>query len=251
MFTLTAQEKSNLCSLADALFPIDTWINQRQNNVKAIPIWRTDSAPVNAVSLQAIEFILSGLVNNPLEEDRDLALAKRWNELIETAPDAYTSRLKMKNWRTDRGLDSDPAFAPVDSENFTVGEEQAPPPPKPKLALSRGQFYKSMLGHFISAVTARNPTDWTAFSVAMAKHWHPGTNTFGWPPTAPPAAEFIVQFERDLAIAYMSLRNLGVPSSDLVLVEAGEHRRKGNNFTPADVAQSVKDFNIVLRQFVP
>ena len=73
----------------------------------------------------------------------------------------------------------------------------------------------------------------------------------GWPKEAPPSAEFIVQFERDLAVAYMSMRNLRVANSDVVLVEAGEHRRKGNYFTPADVAKSVEDFKIVLRQFVP
>lgn len=247
----TAHQRQQLALLADAIFPIDAWMNQKSYLPKTeTSPWRTGYEVVDSIHLQAVEFIFDVLLKDPIEEVRDQQLAKRWDKLQANPPDAYTELLDMRKWRIEHGLEKAPHFAAADSENFTVATEQSNPDgieTHAKKSLSRGELYAETLPHFYSAAKKVRPDNWTRFSNDLVNNKNAQS---GWPDKAPPSSELILQFGRDLAIAFMSLRNTA-PWQNAVLVEAGEFRKKGNAYTVAEVEQAREKFTVILRSLVP
>jgi hypothetical protein len=65
-----------------------------------------------------------------------------------------------------------------------------------------------------------------------------------WPVASqPPSAKFVIQFTSDILYAMLGMRS-PVPEEwkRAVLVELGEHRHTGNEYTRADAAAAVEAF---------
>jgi hypothetical protein len=247
----TPDQRRQLALLADAIFPIDAWMNQKSYLPKLDTApWRTGYELVDSIHLKAVDFIFDVLLKDPIEEVRDQQLAKRWAKLQADPPDAYSNLLDMRKWRSEHGLEKAPHFAPADSENFTVAtDDKNPnrPGEHAKRPLSRGELYTETLPHFYATAKATKPENWYRFCNDLVNN---NNAQSGWPNNVPSSSELILQFGRDLAIAFMSLRNT-TPWQNAILVEAGEFRKKGNAYTLVELEQAREKFTAVLRLLVP
>jgi hypothetical protein len=250
----SAAERRTLAALADAIFPIDAWMNQKayKPDDPKVP-WRQGYEVVDARSLASIDFIVDGLLGNGAEEQGDQALAARWAGLQASPPDAYKA-MGVPEWRCERGLDAAPVFAPADSENFTVAQAAPIGECQPKRALSRRQLYAEFMPHLMASVAASKPANWARYAADASRgdaaHPPPLPAALKWPAGAPHPMEFLLQFGRDLSVAVLSLRNPAA-NATAVLAEAGEHRRPGNAYTAAQAEEATARFMGVLRRLVP
>lgn len=250
----SARERQVLMALADAIFPIDVWMNQKAYKPEnSEVVWRQGYEVLDSEHLASVGFVVDNLLADPIEEGRDRALAARWAQLQAAPPDAY-AQLELPNWRRERHLDATTAFAPADSENFTVVKAVGPGPEQPKNAKSRRELYAEFMPHLIASVSACDPENWARYVLDASRgdvsDPPPPPPALGWPANAPHPMEFFLQFGRDLALAFLSLRGSG-SNVDAVLSEAGERRRPGNHYTAADASQATLEFVSVLRRLVP
>ena len=249
------KERRVLIALADAIFPIDAWMNQKayKPDDPKLP-WRQDYEVLDARYMASIDFIVDVLLGgNGVEEQHDQALAARWAQLQASPPDAYAV-MGAPGWRCEHGLDAAPLFAPADSENFTVAQEAPAGEDQPKRALSRRQLYAEFMPHLMASAAASKPANWARYvadtSRGDAAHPPPLPAALKWPAGAPHPMEFLLQFGRDLSLAFLSLRNPAANAA-AVLSEAGEHRRPGNAYTAEHAEQATARFTGVLRRLVP
>jgi hypothetical protein len=243
-----------LAALADAIFPIDAWMNQKAFKPEDSKVpWRQGYEVVDVRYLAGIEYIVDVLLADGVEESGDQAIAERWAQLQASPPDAYAA-MGAPDWRREHGLDAAAVFAPADSENFTVAQEAPAGEDQPKRALSRRQWYAEFVPLLMASVAASKLANWARYvadaSRGDAAHPAPLPAALKWPAGAPHPIGFVLQFGRDLSLAFLSLRNTAA-NATAVLAEAGEHRRPGNAYTAADAQQATARFTGVLRRLVP
>ncbi len=248
------EQRRMLAALADAIFPIDAWMNQKAFKPEDAKVpWRLGYEVVDAHYLASIEYIVDVLLADGSEELGDQVVAARWAALQASPPDAYAA-MGAPDWRREHGLEAATVFAPADSDNFTVAQEAGAGQEQPKRALSRRQLYAEFMPHLMASLAACKPANWTRY-VADASRGdaaHPAAlpAALKWPAGAPHPIEFVMQFGRDLSLAFLSLRN-PVTNATAVLVEAGEHRRPGNAYGTEHAEVATARFTGVLRRLVP
>jgi hypothetical protein len=244
--------KADLGKLADAIVPLSEWLAEP---TKFIPTeqassplpWRKPGRPLNATALKVIPFLEQLLAN----DNPDEVLEKRWHELEADAL-VHCPVPSIAAWREARGLKAAAKFGAADSDNVVNFHEDMAQRPR-KHTRSRSSFYKEFCHLFSVAVATKggalnSAAAWKAFAAALLAN---NELESSWPVDAPPSSEFIKVFSRDILIAIMGMKNpLG--DKDLrwdaaVLIELGEHRKRGNAYTTGQVNAATEVLKIKVR----
>lgn len=223
-------------NLANGLFPLKPWIEDKDKRhvpppkqCETLP-WRNGAA-LTPNDLGAIDFF-EDLLRHPEEE---LRLLHRWEEL-ERKPLTHFHLKKPEEanaWRAARGLELKTQFGVLESENTLVDVDEHP--------VVRTTFYQTFWPLLREAVRKRKPrsADWIEFAAQLHKDECPE-----WPAGQPlKSSTLTFQFGRDLLHAMMNMDNTADELwKHALLIELGEHRRVGNEWTRVDSANAVKEF---------
>lgn len=223
-------------NLAGGLFPLDAWIKAKNYKPpeKDLP-WRANGASLVPKDLGVIKFF-EALIR---ETSADADLIERWQK-IGAEPLKFSPLADVGAWRTHRGLDPNPEFGALESENILVDAEGKP--------ISRASFYADywpLLKEALKAAASQGAIDWVAFASSLFTD-QPNF----WPQNQPlKSSIFIKQFVKDMLYAMMGMRNEAPePWKFALLIELGEHRRVGNAYTPANAEKAVKEYKKILKQ---
>jgi hypothetical protein len=224
--------RPDLVSLADALLPLADWLKADKKyvppNADELPWRQNGGPPLNAKTLRVIDF-LDGLI---AETSGDVDLLDRFGDIAKN-PLGLSPLSDVHDWRAARGLDDQPAFGVVASNNVLIDASGNP--------FARATFYKTAFDAFQTAAgnaRLRGPIDWARFADALWVDASPF-----WTSTAMKASAFVTQFLKDVLYAVLSMRGpASEPLNSAVPTELGEHRRPGNRFEPDDAEDAVEAF---------
>ncbi|HEY2921004.1 MAG TPA: hypothetical protein VGK77_18640 [Candidatus Binatia bacterium] len=227
-------------NLAGGLFPLDAWIKSKTYTPAEADLpWRKGTEPLSPKKIGVIQFF-EALVR---ETAGDAHLIARWHQLI-AEPLVFSPLAGMHEWRTRRGLEPEPEFGALESENVLTDFEGKP--------ISRANFYAAyfpLLKQAVKAAAAQGPIQWEVFADNLFKD-EKDVPAPVWPKGQPRRpSNFIKQFSRDLLYAMMGMRNAAPePLKTALLTELGEHRRVGNDYKPEDTKNAVQEFKKVLQK---
>ena len=231
-----------LDNLAEGLIPITAWIKEREkkpNSFKPESLdlpWRKGGkfSQLTPKDLGAVDFI-ERLLREPAP---DAELKAKWHSL-KLEPLQKFPLTDPANWRMARGLEPDPEFGVIESENLLVDSEEK--------VLVRAEFYAEYLPVLIEAAREeikKKPIDWVIFGTDLLDN-----KSTSWKSTRSlKSSVFIKQFIKDLLYAMLGMRNYAslekqADSPELwkhaLLIEVGEYRRVGNKYTREDVERAV------------
>jgi hypothetical protein len=223
-------------NLTRTIFPLADWLSSRNASGGYVPPipdlpWRKPGAPPLSIDDLKVDDFFEAL----LADDRDTALAKRWNTFIANPPEF--ARPDPTGWRTSRGLNATPKFGILDSDNFTVSVVGD----KTKIAMTRQQFYQAVWPAVSRVVAAESqPIDW----VKLVNRLRTDDASLNWPSRpVPKASEFIRQFTNDCLYALLNFTNgLPPPWNAAVPIEVGEFRRPNQKVSAKQAADAVDAF---------
>lgn len=242
--------------LAEAALPVETWTKQKAPprydqfipGLGSVP-WRPVGADptLSTASFEIVRF-LEILADN---DDENIALAPRWNAIKADPTKYFQNRLGQPaaQWRAGRkGLLATTtkfgAFDP-DSSNFAFVLQA---PDGTSKAVSRVDFYDPCWAPLAAAYQFKPPSNaagWTAFRDNLRTDQFPDSV---WPKSsAVKSSAFIRQFTIDVLRACLSQKNGAIAGGDpvvqrAVLIEAGENRFRGNQYTVQQAARAVDTF---------
>lgn len=250
-YTVPASLHASLSSLADVLLPFQDWLQTPGRYVpdplalipseKPLP-WRSGPMSLNAASLGLIQAFEAWVDGDATDE----ALAPRWL-MLKVHPTAFFQyqTTSVADWRKERGLLPDAAFAPfasfagaVPNMSYVLARPDSAGDPGDPVPAAR--YYDECFALLQAAIAAPGVfTNWNDF-VGKLK-----ANT-AWPTTARVSSlAFLKRFTCDLLIACMGQKNPALQGLDrlwqrAVLIEAGENRHTGNEYGPAQTAHAVE-----------
>lgn len=225
--------RQTLENLAEGMFPLAAWIEDKVKNHKYKPPghvpWRERAKSLSVRNTGAVVFFEELLAQSAGEAP----LVERFAEVI-ADPLQFSPLLgAARDWRASRGLDPAAKFGIVGSGNVMATADGKP--------ATRAQFYAPYWDLLRQAVAkaAPGPGDWEQFAKALMSDASPA-----WPGNQPlKSSPFMKQLGRDLLHGLLNMRN---PAADpwrvALLEELGEHRRVGNSFTSHDVERFVRAF---------
>jgi len=227
--------KSDIESLVDALLPLQDWVAKKAFKPTQPVPWRGNNPlPLNAKNLGVVDSL-----NALIAESDDADLLARYTAQA-TAPLARSPLLDVVSWRAARGLDSQPVFVIVRSENIYRD-------PVTREAIARTTFYEVNLKLFASAVAAVAPTtpaQWAAFADTLRNDTSPA-----WTDAAHKSSVFARQLLKDVLTVLLNMRTAQPsPWREALPLELGEGRRPGNKFEPKDAADATTIFENVLAE---
>lgn len=240
-FCLDEASRAVLRKLAQALLPLNEWIQARGKtgytppDADTLP-WRENGVSLSTDQLGVIEFVEALL----RESSNDVFLLERWREL-QAEPLKYCPIDNKNEWRGARGLDAVARFGAVESENA--------PADYGGYQIARSQLYMDYLPLLSIAANARGPqsdADWNKFALELFKD-----SCAQWPQSqCYPSSKFMLQLLRDMLYAVLGMRNpVPEPWRSAVLTEIGEFRRPGNVYTRADIERGLSEFTNVLASY--
>jgi hypothetical protein len=226
-------------NLTYAIFPLAEWLASRAASGGYVPPipdlpWRKPGAPPLSIDDLKVGDFFEAL----LADDKDTALATRWNTLIANPP--KFPRTDPTGWRTSRGLNAAAKFGILDSDNFVLFSKALD---QTKIATTRAQFYQTIwpaLNDVVVTVKPQTPQDWTK----LVDRLRTDDPTVRWPSRpAPTSSEFVRQFTNDCLYALLNVTNgLPAPWNAAVLIEVGEFRRPGQKVSAKAAADAVQAF---------
>ena len=231
--TLDEELKRILEKLAEGLFPLAEWIDDRIAHSGHVPAghlpWRMPGRTLTPAMLGIIPFF-----EELLSKSRDDApLAIRWRQSAKSDPVGASPISGLGEWRQRRSGLQPATFGIAESDNVLLDANMLP--------TWRDEFYRPywpLLKTTIHTADPQTPEDWQMLAAKLfagaAEHW----------PVAEPNSDvFVRRLARDLLYAMLSMRNPAPhPWQLALLIELGEHRRVGNSFTPADAERFVAAF---------
>src|SRR6266404_3516882 len=229
---LTPELRDTLDNLAAGLFGLDAWIKEPGKYLppnQDLP-WRAAGHTFTPADLAVIPFFENLLRESSGDDD----LGVRW-ATVAADPLKYSPLLNPAAWRKNRGLGDVPKFDIVPSSNVWLTDASGK-------TISRATFYAQCWPLLQAVVDARRkagPVDWATLARDLLSN-----AAAEWPVTSqPPSAKFVVQFTSDMLYAMLGMRS-PVPEEwkRAVLVELGEYRHPGNEYTRPDAAAAVKAF---------
>ena len=227
--------RSILENLANGIFPLKPWIEDKDKRKVPPPddseslSWRRKGAGLTPNDLGAIDFFEHLLG----QSEEDLQLLERWEE-IEQSPLKHfhlKDPTEAAAWRAARALEPKTQFGVLESENTLVDVDERP--------VVRLHFYDAYWPLLREAVHKRKPGDWVTFAAELFKD-----QCREWPAGQPlKSSTLIFQFGRDLLHAMMNMENPAKPPwKHALLIELGERRRVGNEWTRLDAQRAVEEF---------
>ncbi len=231
--TLDEELKSILEMLAEGLFPLAQWIEDKISHDGYNPMgdlpWRTPGQSLTPAMLGAILFFEELLFTSR----KDAPLATRWRQLAASDPIGASPINGLEEWRQRRPHLQVATFGIAESDNILIDAGMQP--------TWREEFYRPywpLLKATVHAADPRTREDWQVLAAELfagiAEHW---------PVAEPNSGVFVQRLTRDLLYAMLGMRNPAPePWQRAVLIELGEHRRVGNAFTLADVERFVAAF---------
>jgi hypothetical protein len=227
-----AETKWALGKLAEAVLPLQLWIEHKPKPPGPTP-WRDLNQIIDPASLGAIE-VLEKVTR---ETAIDASLRDRLLD-IEHAPLTHFPFGDPVAWRTARNLDATARFTIFESENFLAIDGDEP--------VIRAEFYSELLPTLMAVVRTRNPQsfgEWNQLSVEFEQD-----NCPEWPDsTSRNSSTFLAQFTVDMLYGLMNMENdIPEPTKRAVLIELGEHRVKGKEWTRDEAQLAVEQLINVL-----
>jgi hypothetical protein len=229
---LTPELRDTLNNLAAGLFGLDAWVKEPGKYLppnQNLP-WRAAGHTFTPADLAVIPFFENLLRESSGADD----LGVRW-ATVAADPLKYSPLPNPAAWRMNRGLGDVPKFGIVPSGNVWLTDATGK-------TISCATFYAQcwpLLGAVVDARRNAGQVDWTALAKDLL-----GDAAPQWPNTSQPtSAAFLIQFACDMLNAMLGMRN---PVTEewrrAVLVELGEYRHPGNEYTRGDAATAVKAF---------
>ena len=243
---ITQEVHKCLERLLTAAVPIGTWVaNHKNYTPPRSSIWRAPNAKPDINDVGAIAFIEALLKSPGNDPELSASLAERWRAISDD-PMKYAKESGLgPRWRRDHDLETEEIkFGISKSGNYGDPGIDIHEP------MTRLEFYPECIPAFMAEVerrklSANSPDpDWKALVKALQSNDVPG-----WPPHAPKPMEFLRELLKDTLYAATGLKSrpwLG--PSELVPLEAGEHRRPGNAYAPSDISSAVSALDQVFRQ---
>lgn len=238
-----------LAPLADAVFPLDSWaaqkkpprIDQLVPPQHSLP-WRpTAGAQTLSVgTIEAVRFFTDSFDHDAENE----TLAPRW-AVLKGSPLAYFQPPSgtPAEWRARRGLNPTARFGVIEAESSNIRYLMTALDGS-RTAASRTTFYDACWSPLRAAHQSARPNDpasWTGFATKLLKDQFPAE----WATTNPvKSSDFLKQFTVDILLACLGQHNSALQTRDplwqrAVLIEAGENRHAGNEYTPTQLATAV------------
>ncbi len=215
---------TNLEALADALLPLEDWIEQKFLVPEPSPPWRESGETLRIAHTGALLFF-KGLMRETSGGKDLLYLWRehRYDPLVRHPDGSEAARA----WRADRGLYNRPAFDPERAYNvLKSGPRQ----------ISRIDFYEKTLPDFMYCTELNAPEsadDWKCYAASLFEDRNPN-----WPGTHFTSKEFLKRYCADLLYSALGGRNPAQqPFREALLIELGQHRRPGNTYTPEFAAE--------------
>lgn len=231
--TLGDELKRVLEKLAEGLFPLARWIEDKISHSGYVPAgdlpWRMPGQSLTPAMLGVIPFFEELICKS--REDAPLAI--RWRQLAASGPVDASPISGLDEWRQRRPGLQEATFGIAESDNVLIDADMQP--------TWREEFYRPywpLLKTTVHAADPQTPEDWQVLAAELfagtAEHW----------PVAEPSSDvFIQRLARDLLYAMLGMRNPAPdPWQRALLLELGEQRRVGNSFTLADVERFVAAF---------
>ncbi len=229
---LTPKLRDVLTSLAGGLFGLDLWIKEpdkyRPPNVD-LP-WRAAGHTLAPADLAVIPFFENLLRESSGDDD----LGVRW-AIVVANPLKFSPMLSPDSWRKNRGLSNTPKFGIVKSSNVWLTDASGN-------VISRAAFYAPcwpLLKGVVDARKKAGAVDWALLATDLLAN-----KASEWPSaTQPPSSAFLVQFASDMLYAMLGMRTSAPePWRRAVLIELGEYRHPGNEYSSGDTGKAVKEF---------
>lgn len=222
--------RDTLNNLAAGVFNLDAWVrepNKYKPPDQDIP-WRAAGHIFAPSDMAVIPFFENLLRESSGDDD----LGVRWAAVSGT-PLKFSPLPNSNSWRKNRGLSETPKFGVVKSSNVWLTDANGN-------VISRATFYMPCWPLLQRVVDARNTAgtvDWALLANDLLANKVPE-----WPNTAqPPSSGFLVQFASDMLYAMLGQRNSAAWQRAL-LVELGEYRHPGNEYSTGDAGKAVKQF---------
>jgi hypothetical protein len=237
-FSFSTRMKVVVNRLADGFLPLADWVRTKKYVPDPTVPWRKENS-LSAETLAFAEFLEMILRETSWNSD----LKSRWDNFA-ADPLGRCPIANVDEWRANRGLAANPAFA-ITSSDILVGDVET-------REISRLDFYRPywpLLNDAYSAADATAAATGTPVDEAkFAKDLYTDSNAY-WPePVNWPSGRFCKQFVKDVLYCYLGLRGLAdAPYAEAVLLELGEVRRVGNRYTSQDAANAVTLFRAVLK----
>jgi hypothetical protein len=233
---MTPELRETLENLAAGLFGLDAWVREPTKYTPPEPTlpWREPGHTFAPKDLAVIPFF-ENLLRASSSDDE---LGDRWVGL-DADPLKFNPLADPHAWRRSRGLADAPKFGVVKSSNVWLADARGHP-------VSRATFYAAcwpLLKAAVDAKKTRGSVDWEA----LARELLANANA-QWPSTQQPSSSaFVTQFASDMLYALLGMRTAAPePWRYAVLIELGEYRRPGNQYTPKDTATAVTRFEKAL-----
>ena len=238
-------------SLAEAVFPLETWIAPKappRSDLFIPPLgsvpWRPagGATTLSTAQMEVVRF-LELLVDN---DSANEALAPRWRQ-VKADPlkffQCYSGQ-SAADWRAGRsGVAATAKFGAFDPDSSNFAFVLVAADGTPTDAVSRREFFEACWAPLVAAHNANPPTDkagWEQFRDTLR-----GDASPSWPVSTPVRSSgFIRQFTIDVLNACLGQKNAALATKDplwqrAVLVEVTENRHPGNAYTVQDAKQAV------------
>lgn len=256
-YQLPQEIKNILSPLAEAVLPLAAWIARKKYSpdpTKLVPSegalpWRPEAEDprLSTALLEAVQFFEAQFDGDAENQ----ALAPRWL-MLKSHPLAFfqPKQGSAEAWRQGRRLpspengplDPAPAFAPHEgtSANFAyvlIAPDQTLDP------VPRTAFYEACWIRLKAAYASVLPVDTPSWSNFASKLLN--DQLAAWPANPPvKSSGFIKRFSTDILLATLNQHNGALSGKPLlwqraVLIEAGENRHVGNEYTVGQVSAAV------------
>lgn len=227
---LDSELRAILEHLAEALLPLQRWLARPERYLPPtapdLP-WRQGRPLTHerVGTVACFEALLRG-------SSHDALLTDRWKE-VGANPFVHCPLAQPEQWRAARGLEASATFAITAGDNALADAAGTP--------ISRAGFYAQFWPVLRAVVGRRQPADAGAWEV-LAQELHQDQCP-EWPTwTKPRSSLFIAQLVPDFLYALLNMVNrVEEPWRTAVLVELGEFRRVGNQYSRADVKRALDD----------
>jgi hypothetical protein len=230
--------------LADRVLPIKRWLAEK---ALAPPDseWRKAGSKQSINELNVVARI-DAILASPEPDD---IVADQWIECLRDPTAVQRDLLRRSRWRASRRtkagerlLHSDAVFGASGSNNFILTAEAEVGGHPVVVPLTRREMYRKCLPPLVAAAKARRLLEPDMPKAAWDRFYDDMQIPTGMPDWALgefSSLEFLRQFTRDCLELGLGMRGLLPEQLErTMLLEAGESRRPGNNYTPQNVSDA-------------
>lgn len=230
---LDSKVRKVLIKLANGMFPLQAWVDAKTipPDGKNVP-WRNGKR-LTVEATGAIDFF-ERLLETDVDEETHLL--ERWEQLENDPLAQCPLKGEMPAFRAALGLDPKYQFGVLESEHVYTDVDDHP--------VLRLHFYAAYWPLLLEVDKALPNAKWETVAEELLKD-----NSAAWPVGQPlRSSTFIYQLGRDLLHAMMNMQNSAADDEwkHALLIELGEHRRVGNEWTRRNAADAIKDLKKLL-----